>query len=65
MQMKGSPSPTTVGIFSVQPGSTSQRNALVIKDRNKIDRSKQDMEVQRADIPDLIAALQAAYFEPS
>lgn len=58
-QMKGSPTPSTVGVFTVHPQPAMQRNAVVIQ--NKVDR-KQDMEVERADIPDLIHALQLAYY---
>lgn len=56
--LRDSPVPSKVGVFSVEP-SFSVRNALVIQ--NKLHRN-QKMEVERADIPDLIKVLQLSYY---
>lgn len=55
--LRDTPVPSKVGVFEVVP-SFSIRNALVIK--NKLHDS-QRMEIERADIPDLIKALQLSY----
>lgn len=58
-QMKSAPVVATVGVFTVGPQPGMMRDARVIQ--NKVNRA-QDMEVQRADIPDLIEALTRAYY---
>lgn len=56
--LRDAPVPSKVGVFNVEP-SFSVRNALVIQ--NKLHRC-QKMEVERADIPDLIKVLQLSYY---